>query len=152
LRRRDLTVEYGQIYAEFSRSAPSLKDAILSAIRDIRKAGHGLNVLRVDECDLVTQADIARRIGKTRQLVSMYIAGVRGPGGFPAPSCHWPDHSPMWTWCSVSYWLLENDMIRPEKYLEAEVVGAINFALEHAQRKVRNPKLVDEVIQAVEAS
>ena len=31
-----LSIRYGRLYAEFSRSAPALKDAILSAIRDSR--------------------------------------------------------------------------------------------------------------------
>src|SRR5712692_6543367 len=80
-----LSVRFGRVYLTFSRPAPTLKDAILSAIRDVRKAKIGADVLRVDNCDLITQSDVARRIGRSRQLVNQYITGSRGPGGFPPP-------------------------------------------------------------------
>ena len=79
-----LSIQYGWLYAEFSRAAASLEDAILSAIRDVRKAKVGAVALRVDECDLVTPSEIARRIGRSRQLLFQYINGQRGPGNFPA--------------------------------------------------------------------
>jgi hypothetical protein len=144
-----LSLQYGLLYLEFSRQAPSLKDAILSAIRDVRKAAIGADVLRVDECDLVTPAEIARRIGRTRQLVHQYTTGKRGPGGFPPPACHLTDNAPLWQWCDVSFWLSQNDMIRPEQLHEAEVVAAVNLALERAHRRKRSPELVDEVERAV---
>ena len=43
-----LSMQYGQLYIEFSRSAVSLEDAIVSAIDDVRKAKIGAEVLRVD--------------------------------------------------------------------------------------------------------
>ena len=143
------SVQYGCICLEFSRRAESLKDAILSAIRDVRKANIGADVLRVDECDLVTPAEIARRIGRSRQLVHQYMTGKVGPGGFPAPDCNLTDGAPLWTWCAVSYWLCANDMIRPEQLRDAEVVAAINNALEYTHQRGRNPDLVEEVARAV---
>lgn len=53
-----LSMQYGRLYIEFSRGAASLKDAVLSAIRDVRCAGLGAEVLRVDECNLFTAAEI----------------------------------------------------------------------------------------------
>jgi hypothetical protein len=144
-----LSVQYGFVYMEFSRTAPSLKDAILSAIGDVRKAKIGADVLRVDECDLVTPAEIARRISRSRQLVHQYMTGQRGPGGFPAPECNLTDGAPLWTWCAVSYWLWQHDMIRPEELQNAEVVAAINNALEATQQRGRNPDLVAEVARVV---
>lgn len=140
-----LSVQYGRLYIEFSRSAKSLKDAILSAIHDVRKASVGANVLRVDECDLVTPSEIARRIGRSRQLVFQYINAQRGPGGFPPPECQLAEGAPLWAWCAVSYWLAQNDMIRPEEGWNAEVVSAINNWLETARQRQRNPQLVDEI-------
>lgn len=144
-----LSLQYGCIYMEFSRPAESLKAAILSAIRDVRKSGIGADVVRVDECNLVTPAEIARRIGRSRQLVNQYMTGKRGPGGFPAPECNLAHGAPLWTWCAVSFWLAQNDMIRPEELEEAEVVEAINCALDIAHQRERNPELVDEISQAV---
>ena len=144
-----LSVQYGCVFVEFSRAAASFKDAILSAIRDVRKAGIGADVYRVDECDLVSQADVARRIGRTRQLVHQYITGARGPGGFPAPVCRIGDECPLWSWCEVSFWLLQNDLVRPETFHEAEVVAAVNNALDRAHQRGRNPELVEGVARAV---
>lgn len=140
-----LSIQYGCIYMEFSRSAASLKDAILSAIMDVRKAKVGVNVWRVDVCNLVTPAEIARRIKKSRQLVHQYITARRGPGGFPAPECNLTEGSPLWAWCAVSYWLVQNDMIRPEEIDNAEVVDMVNVALETAHQRARNPQLVEEI-------
>src|SRR5579862_3766320 len=61
------SIQHSRLYGEFSRKASSLVDAILTAIHDVRKARVGAVVWSVDECDLVTQADIARRIGRSRQ-------------------------------------------------------------------------------------
>jgi len=144
-----LSIRYGSIYMEFSRAAVSFKDAILSTLRDVRKANIGADVLRVDECQLVTPAEIARRIGRSRQLVHQYMTGKRGPGGFPAPECNLTDGSPLWAWCAVSYWLLQNDMIRTEELENAEIVAAINNALESAHQRVRNPELVAEIALAI---
>src|SRR5208337_3869719 len=81
-----ISVRAGRVYLTFSRNSRSLKDAILTAIQDVKCARVGADVLRVDVCNLVTQADIARKIGRSRQLVHQYIAGIRGPGNFPAPA------------------------------------------------------------------
>jgi hypothetical protein len=147
-----LSVQYGCIYMEFSRLAPTLKDAILSAIRDVRSARIGADVWRVDSCDLVTPSEIARRIGRTRQLVHQYITGTRGPGRFPAPECNLTEGQPLWAWCAVSYWLSQNDMIRPEELRDAEIVAVINNALERSHQHDRDPALVDEVARAVSST
>jgi len=147
-----VSMQYGCIYMEFSRRAPSLKDAILSAIRDVRQARIGAVVWRVDSCDLITPAEIARRIGRTRQLVHQYITGVRGPGHFPAPDCNLTEGQPLWAWCAVSYWLSQNDMIRPEELRNAEILATINTALERSHQHDRDPGLVDEVTRAVSAT
>ena len=140
---------YGCIWIEFSRRAASLKDAILSAIRDVRAAGIGAQVVQVDECNLVTQAEIARRIGKSRQHVHQLITAKRGPGGFPPPVCQINEETPLWEWCAVSFWLCQNNMLRPEEVYNSEVVAAVNAALDLARYLDRNPDLVEEVSKAV---
>jgi hypothetical protein len=144
-----ISFQYSSLYLQFSRTAASLKDAILSAIRDVRKATIGATVLRVDECDLVTPTEIARRIGRSRQLVHQYVTGKRGPGGFPPPECNLTEGAPLWTWCAVSYWLSQNDMIRSEELQNAEVVAAINTALEGVRQRARNPDLFEEVARSI---
>ena len=140
-----LSIQYGLLYVEFSRASTSLEEAIISAIDHVRNAGIGAEVLRVDECNLVTMAEIARRIGRSRQLVHQYMIGKRGPGGFPPPECHLTDHAPLWAWCAVSLWLVQNNLLRPQEGWNAEVVEAINNYLEWERQRQRHPKLLAEI-------
>src|SRR5436305_10175909 len=48
----------GRPFLTFTRAAPTLKDAILSAISDVKKANIRAEVLRIDVCNLVTQSEI----------------------------------------------------------------------------------------------
>jgi hypothetical protein len=142
-----ISVRSGRIYITFSREDVSLKDAILSAIRDVQNAKIGADVLRVDTCNLVTQADIARKIGRTRQLVHQYITGQRGPGGFPAPVCNITEGVPLWFWCEVAYWLRQHDMIKQDVATEAQEVALINTVLEMRYYRQIEPALSAEILQ-----
>ena len=146
-----LGVRYGAMFLSFTRAAPTLLDAILSAITDVRRAGIGADVLRVDECDLVSQADIARRIKLTRATVCQYVSGKRGPGGFPPPACHLTDvaESALWQWCEVADWLSQNNLIRADELKHARDVAIVNNALSHAQMRKREAVLTDEVYQRI---
>ena len=141
-----ISVRSGRVYLTFSRAAASMKDAIISAIRNVRESGVGATVLRVDQCTLVTQAEIARRIGRSRQLVHQYITGARGPGGFPPPACHITEEAPLWYWCEVAYWLSEHDIIREEDSREAQDVTVINSALEIAWQRRMSPEKTDTIL------
>lgn len=44
----------GVVFADFAREASSLREAILSAVRDIEKAGIGLTVVRIEPDELAT--------------------------------------------------------------------------------------------------
>lgn len=138
--------QFGRVHITFAREAPSLKDAILSAIRDVRRAGIGARVLRVDTCDLVTQSDIGRKIGRSRQLVRQYITGQRGPGHFPPPACNLTEGKPLWNWCEVAAWLHENDLLREEELHDAQHVATINGVLEAQHQKHLDPQLTEELL------
>lgn len=147
-----LSLRSGRAFLSFSRSAPTLKDAVLSAIQDVRKAGIGADVLRLDICDLVTQADIARRIGRSRQLVHQFITGKRGGGGFPPPVCSIADESPLWLWCEVAYWLREHNMISEDALNEALQIALINDVLDYLHQQQLAPQLSQEVFQSLTAN
>jgi len=132
-----LAMRGGRPYASFSREAPSLKDAILSAIRDVLKV-RGVHVVRVDFSNLVSQAEIARKIGKTRQMVHRYASGIRSPGGFPPPVSRRVNDEPLWYWNEVAHWLWENDMVPEGVYCDAEAVDSVNVTLEYLN-KMRHP-------------
>ncbi len=144
-----LSIRSGRAYMTFSRTAESMKDAIFSAIQAVRNAGIGADVMRVDYCNLVTQADIARKIGVSRQVINNYIAGKRGPGGFPPPACDITDDSPLWYWCEVAYWLYQNDMIREEVLRDAQEVSIINSVLELQYQRGIEPGLTEEIYRFI---
>lgn len=140
---------FGRVFLTFSRTTATLKDAIVSAIRDVRKANIGARVLRVDECSLLAQADIARKVGRPRQVIHQYISGQRGPGGFPPPVCHIRDGAPLWHWCEVARWFWQNDMIKESELREAEQVSVINAVLELQNQRQVDPELAEEVRRSI---
>ena len=136
----------GKPYLIFSRKALSLKDAILSAIQNVWAANIDADVARVDNCYLVTQADIARRWGRSRQMVHQYQTGTRGPGGYPPPACDLGDgSSPLWHWCEVAHWLWENDLIKEDILRDAQDVAIINNFLDLRRQRRMDPALTKEV-------
>ncbi len=144
-----LSKRCGRVFLTFSRQAPSIRDAVLSAIGNVRKANVGATVLRVDLGNLVTQAEIARRIGRTRQLVHQYITGGRGPGGFPAPACQLAEDSQLWYWCEVAHWLHQNDMIPEAMHREAQDVAIINSVLDYAHQRHLDAQTTDSVMRSI---
>jgi len=144
-----LSIQYGLLYVDFSRSANSLREAIITAVRDVLRSGLPVQILRVDDCNLVTASDIARRIERSRQLVHQYMRGQRGPGGFPPPVCRLSEHAPLWEWCAVSYWLAQSNLLRPQESLNAEVVDAINTVLEERLRQ--RTELLTEIATELQA-
>lgn len=144
-----ISVRFGRIFLTFSRTAPSLRQAIVSAVRAVNGCGQGLTVLRVDVCNLVTQADIARKIGRTRQLIHQYMTGVRGPGGFPPPACNITDNAPLWYWCEVAYWLWSHDLIAQDVLQEAQEVAVVNSVLDLEYQRHVAPDLTKEIMQSL---
>jgi hypothetical protein len=144
-----LAMRMGRPYITFSRRAPTLKDAVLRAIENVRNAGIGADVLRVDNCNLVTQAHIARKIDRSRQLVHQYMLGERGPGGFPPPVCGITDEVPLWRWCEVAYWLWQNHIVEENVLRDAEEVELINNLLELTRQKADNPDLMKQLMRSM---
>jgi hypothetical protein len=144
-----VSVRSGRLFITFSREAPTLREAIVSSIRAVRGCGQGLRVLRVDMCNLVTQSDIARKIGRSRQLIHQYITGVRGPGGFPPPACDITDSAHLWYWCEVAHWLWENDLVSHSVLQEAQDVAAVNSVLDLEHQRTVAPALTEEIMKAL---
>lgn len=65
------------------RTADNLAEAIVSAVEDLEK--QGVQPVRLVTDDWVTLADIARRVGRSRENVRLWSIGRYGPGGFPSP-------------------------------------------------------------------
>ncbi len=140
-----ISVRFGRVYLTFTREAPSLKEAILSAIRDVRRSCIPARVLRVDHCDLVTQSEIAQRADRHRQHIHQYIHGTRGPGGFPPPACDLTEGKPLWYWCEVAHWLWTNGIVKEDVVRDARDVAQINSVLDYIRQREWDPGLTEEV-------
>lgn len=101
----DATFAHGATisYADFDREASNLLDAVLTAVEAVSSV-EGLRVRRVDEDDLVTVADMAERLDRSRQSVNQLIAGERGDGTFPQPLGRTRGHGRVWSWSEVAAW------------------------------------------------
>jgi hypothetical protein len=99
--------ESGPAYAEVTRDSLSFLEAALSAIHDIETVS-GLVVEAIDGGELVTAAEIADRLGRTRESVRLLISGQRGPGEFPAPRLRLRDRTKLWLWSDVGLWANEH--------------------------------------------
>ncbi len=142
----------GRVYVTFSREAECCSAAIISAINDVRRANICTDVLRVDRYDLVTQAEIARRINRTRQAVGLYISGSRGPGSFPPPVCNVVNGQPLWHWCEVANWLFRQDMISEADSIEAQEIAAINALLEQKHLQSIAPEITERLSRHTDQS
>jgi predicted transcriptional regulator len=115
------------------------------------QAGTGLVVVRVGPDDLVTIAEIARRLGQTRESIRLYSTGERGPGGFPAPFTSIRLASPIYRWGEVARWAREK-LGRSEEGLPdpetTRTIVAINAAIE-LRRYAPGPREAEAVLDAV---
>jgi hypothetical protein len=105
----DAGIETGPVgtLADFSREAPSLAEAIASAVHDVEKVP-GLRATGVQCDNMVTAADIGSRTGVSREAARLWTTGQRGPGGFPRPALITTGGEKIWDWQQVEHWLAEH--------------------------------------------
>jgi hypothetical protein len=148
----DATVglDVGNSEIAFDREAPSLLQALSTAIDDVERAG--ASVVRVESDSLMWASQIAERFNRTRQSVDMLIKGQRGPGGFPQPAGG-TSRNPLWHSDEVDGWFARYTDYQPDTE-RSTVIGAINGALE-ARRNVRtsgDPDLARSIQRLVVAA
>jgi hypothetical protein len=123
-------------YVGFEREARSFLDAVLQSINKIIKLG--FEPLAVED-ELVSMADIAERIGRTRQSVSMLVSGTRGPGGFPRPVAG-NVRSPLWHWADVATWFESATGHETDVEERVRTIASINGALANRVLARERPK------------
>lgn len=123
--------------AEFDRDASNLATAIVSAVRSLESAG--LTPVRIVDQDLLTLADIADRIGQSRESVRRYTLGTRGPGDFPAPINPSREGVAFYRWSEVSPWLRKHLGIETQAS-DATLVAA-NLLLQARQLRSHVPNM-----------
>lgn len=113
-------------YADFVREAASFGEAVATAIKQIESVS-GLQVRHVEPDDLVTMAEIAERLGRSRESVRLLVQGARGPGDFPPPISHLKARSRLWRWSEVAAWA--EQLPASERSRDPFLIAAINAAL-----------------------
>jgi hypothetical protein len=128
----DMTFSGGEGFptttAAVTREASTFLEAALSAVRDIEKVA-GLRVMGVESDELVSMADIARRLERTQQSVRYLVEGKRGPGGFPAPAAWIGRQRRAWEWADVATWTDAHLGTRFGDDPKPRMVRALNAAL-----------------------
>lgn len=132
-----LSFRKGIAYLDFNREAEDFESAIISAIQQVEQSGLNLWVKRVEPSDLVTSAEIARRLGRSRQSVQQLISGTRGEGDFPLPAAGITAKTMLWSWQEVAGWFLRNKKLKDKTiYENAEVLKQINESLESRKNEM----------------
>ncbi len=122
--------EDGSFLLEFDRQAPSLPRALTSALEELVEALPEAQVLRVEEDDLATMADIAERAGRTPESVRLLVNGRRGPGGFPPAAGRLDARTKVWRWSDAADWF-EDALGEPlPDTADSAFLQAFNDALE----------------------
>lgn len=130
----------GAVYLEFDREASSLEEAVISAIKDVRSSSIDAEVASVAPENLVSEAEIAKRLKMKRQTISLWIKGARRKG-FPYPIMRLSEKSPLWNWYEVVKWLYDNKIIKNKSFMEeASFFANINAALEELDKKMRKER------------
>lgn len=114
----------GEPALDVDREAETLLDAIASAVQQAESV-IGVRVVRVDGEELVSQADIAERAGRSRQAVNHWIKRDAGTSGFPEPTYGAATRSPLWRWADVEAWLEPNRQLSDRD----RVVALVNATL-----------------------
>ncbi len=126
-------------YLDFDREGESFEVAILSAILDVEDAG--IPVSSVEPGDLVTAAEIARRLGRSKESVRLLISGARGKGAFPVPVAGVISKTKIWRWTEVLDWMLLHHKLS-DKQLIQDAYTIRNFNESFAIRE--NPTVYEK--------
>lgn len=134
------------VFADFDREAPTMLEALTSAIGQVRSIG--LDARSVEPSDFVTLSEIAERLGRTRESVRLLADGQRGSGDFPPAVVRVEDRSRLYRWSQVSEWAhLDTDEI--ERALSIAVVNArLSLGLWDSARARELEKQVAESLSA----
>lgn len=123
------------LFVDFDREGEAFLEVVLSAVQQVESALARACVARVEPDELVTAADIASRVGRTRESIRLLVSGRRGPGGFPGPVRGIASRQRLWRWSEVAGWLVDSvpGAVSQEQVERAQSVSTLNSAL-HLRR------------------
>lgn len=130
------TGQPGRIALDFTREARSVKEAIISALRDVKKAIPDAELIEVTP-DFVGLTDVAELVGVTRQNMRKLM--LSHPTTFPAP-IHEGSAS-VWHLAHVLRWLAERGDYEIERQLRDIAAMAMQVNLAKAAQGLDAPIL-----------
>jgi hypothetical protein len=116
----------GNGHVTFSRDQRDLATAVASALRDVEAVG--LRPVRLIDHDWVTLADIASRLGRSRESVRLWAVGRIGPGAFPPP-LNPGGKTSYFSWVEVVGWLRDRAGMEVAEAERALVVANLTVRL-----------------------
>ncbi len=128
------TGQPGRIALDFTREARSVKDAMISALRDVKKAIPDAELIEVTP-DFVGLTDVAEIAGVSRQNMRKLM--LAHPATFPAP-VHEGSAS-VWHLARVLQWLAERGDYSIGKPLLAVAAMAMQINLANEARGLEGP-------------
>ncbi len=129
-----VSFQKGHILVDFAREAPSMEEAISSAVENVKAAG--ATVERVEPDPLVSLSDMAGRANLSRSAMTNYFKGDRGEG-FPAPRARVTTESPLWDWADASAWLYRHNRVSRDVAVNAMVVSQANYVISCCEKNFR---------------
>ena len=120
-------------YVGIDRRGTDFAAAVVTAIEDVERALVPIRVVALEPEDLVSQADIAQRQGRSRESISQLVNGERGPGTFPQPKYFVADRG-LWRWPEVERWFDTYEGGKARLHHDA-FVDAVNAILAIRQRQ-----------------
>ena len=135
----------GVFVLNFQRDARRFDEALLTAYRDVSKAG--ATVSRFEPDHLVTVAEISERSGLSTSRVEELRDGG-APAPFPPAVGRVTAEEPLWDWAQVSTWLHRRGLVEREAVIEARVIWEANTTLLLRQMQGANFEQVFEGLRA----
>lgn len=116
----------GVFTLNFQRKASRFDEALISAYRDVTKAG--ATVIRFEPDTLVSLGEIAERSGLSPSKLAELRDSQDG-ADFPPPDVRITTEEPLWDWSAVSFWLQQRDLVSRDVAIEARVLWEANTTL-----------------------
>jgi hypothetical protein len=99
--------EDGSFLLECDRRSSNLPRALGATVAELLQTLPGATILRVEEDDIATMADLAKRSGRTPESIRLLVSGKRGPGGFPPAAGRLDARTKVWRWADAAEWFAQ---------------------------------------------
>jgi len=137
------------VYVDFCREAPSLKDAIFSAINDVKNSGVNAQIERIEDTTVLNQSQLGEKLKKSRQAINQMVSNKSSSDPFPSPLNEREKGAKVWEWSIVSAWLARQGRLSNEAAMDAQLVTMINTTLKREFQRAQNPALSKEIDKTI---